>query len=74
MKPTTIRDLRDQAPFRPFDIHLADGRCLSVVTPDHIMISPTNKEFALYNPDGTLNVVDANQITSITRKSRRRPA
>ena len=72
MKSTTIRDLRDEAPFRPFDIHLADGRCLTVVTPDHIMISPTNKEFALYNPDGTLNVVDANQITSITRKSRRR--
>ncbi len=74
MKPTTIRGLRDQAPFRPFDIHLADGRCLTVVTPDHIMISPTNKEFALYNPDGTLNVVDANLITSITRKSRRRTA
>ena len=74
MKPTTIRELRDQVPFRPFDIHLADGRCLTVVTPDHIMISPTNQEFAFYNSDGTLNVVDANLITSITRKSRRRAA
>jgi hypothetical protein len=74
MKPATIRDLRDQVPFRPFDIPLADGRCLTVVTPDHIMISPTNQEFALYNPDGTLNVVDANLITSFTRKSRRRAA
>lgn len=72
MKSTTIRDLREEAPFRPFDIHPADGRRLTVVTPGHIMISPTNKEFALYKPDGTLNVVDANQITSITRKSRRR--
>jgi hypothetical protein len=71
MKPTTIRSLRDQTPFRPFEIHLADGRRLSVVTPDHLMISPTNVEFALYQADGTLDVVDATQITSITRKSRR---
>jgi hypothetical protein len=68
MKPTTIRDLPDGTPFRPFEIHLADGRCLPVATPDHIMISPTNQEFALYHVDGTLNVVDAALITSITRK------
>ena len=74
MKPTTIRDLRDQVPFRPFDMRLADGRCLTVVTPDYIMISPTNHEFALYHPDGTLDIVDASMITSITRKSRRRAA
>lgn len=74
MKPTTIRDLRDQTPFRPFEIHLADGRCLAVVTPDHIMISPTNQEFALYRLDGTLDVVDASLITSITRKPRKASA
>ena len=74
MKPTAIRDLRDQTPFRPFEIHLADGRLLVVVTADHIMISPTNQEFALYHPDGTLDIVDASQITSITRKPRRKIA
>lgn len=68
MKPTTIRALRDQTPFRPFEINLADGRRLTVVTPDHIIISPTNREFALYHADGTLDVVDASLITSITRK------
>ncbi len=72
MKPATIRALRDQTPFRTFEIHLADGRSLVVVTPDHIMISPTNQEFALYHPDGTLDVVDASMITSITRKLRRK--
>jgi hypothetical protein len=74
MKPTTIRELRDGTPFQPFEIHLADGRALRVVTPDHLMISPTNQEFALYQPDGTLNVVDASLITSITRKPRRKSA
>jgi len=73
MRPSTIRDLRDHAPFRPFDIHLADGRCLTVITPDHIMISPTNREFALYQADGTLEVIDASLITSLTRKPRKTP-
>jgi hypothetical protein len=71
MKPTTVRSLRDQTPFRPFEIYLADGRCVFVVTPDHLMISPTKVEFVLYHADGTLDVVDAAQITSLTQKSRR---
>lgn len=74
MKPATIRDLRDQTPFRPFEIHLTDGRSVTVVTSDHIMISPTNQEFALYDSDGTLNVVDASQITSITRRTKKKAA
>ena len=72
MKSTTIRELRDQTPFRPFDIHLTDGRALAVVTPDHIMISPTNQEFALYHADGTLDIVEASRVTTITRKPRRK--
>ena len=72
MKAATIRDLRDKTPFRTLEIHLADGRSLVVVTPDHIMISPTNQEFALYHSDGTLDVVDASLITSITRKGGRK--
>ena len=72
MKPETIRDLRDKAPFRPFAIHLADGRSITVVTPDHIMISPSNDEFAVYLPDGTLELVDGKLVTSITRKPRSR--
>ena len=74
MKPTTIRDLRDQTPFRRFEIHLSDGRALAVVTADHIMISPTNHEFALYHADGTLDVVDASMVTSVTRRPRRKVA
>ena len=38
------------------------------------MISPTNQEFALYSADGTLNVVDATLITSLTRKPRKKVA
>lgn len=72
MKPTTIRDIRDQIPFSPFEIHLADGRSVTVLTPDHIMISPTNDEFAVYGRDGSLKVIDGKLVTSINRKPRKR--
>jgi len=38
------------------------------------MISPTNKEFALYQADGTLDVIDASLITGLSRKPRKIPA
>ena len=72
MKPTTIRDLRDKSPFQPFALNLADGRAIAVVTPDYIMISPANDEFAVYLPDGPLEVVDGELVTSITHKPKRR--
>jgi hypothetical protein len=72
MKPTTIRDIRDQIPFTPFQIHLADGNKITVLTPDHIMISPTNDEFAVYEGDGSLKIVDGKLVTSISRKARKR--
>jgi hypothetical protein len=72
MRPSAIRDVRDKAPFQPFELHLADGRAVPVVTPHHIMISPRNDEFAVYLPDGTLEVVDGKLVTSITRRPRRK--
>ena len=72
MKPAAIRDLRDKAPFRPFSIHLADGRSILVVTQDHIMISPSNDEFAVYRADGTLEIMDGKLVTGITRKPNRK--
>jgi hypothetical protein len=65
----TIRDVRDQVP--PFDIHLTDGRVVTVLTPDHIMISPRNDEFAVYERDGSLRIIDGKLVTSITRKRRK---
>ena len=72
MKPGTIRELRDKTPFRRFFIHLADGRSIPVVTPDHLMISPLNDEFAVYLSDGSLEIVDGKLVTGITRKSKGR--
>ena len=48
----TLREKRDSAPFKPFDIHLADGRVLPVATADHLLFLPKNPEFIVGLPQG----------------------
>jgi hypothetical protein len=36
MSLKTLREMRDAAPFKPLDIALANGRSLTVATPDHV--------------------------------------
>lgn len=61
--------MRDAAPFRPFDIHLADGRVLPVVTTDHLLFLPKNPEFIVVLPDGGFRIVDPSQVVSVGRGS-----
>lgn len=59
--------MRDAAPFKPFDIHLADGRVLPVVTTDHLLFLPNNSEFIVVLPDGGFRIVDPSQVVSVGR-------
>jgi hypothetical protein len=63
----TLREMRDAAPFKPFDIHLADGRVLPVVTTDHLLFLPNNPEFIVVLPDGGFRIVDPSQVVSAGR-------
>lgn len=65
----TLREMRDTAPFRPFDIHLADGRMLPVITTDHLLFLPNNPEFIVVLPDGGFRIVDPSQVVSVGRGS-----
>lgn len=63
----TLREIRDSTPFQPFDIHLADGRVLPVVTTDHLLFLPNNPEFIVVLPDGGFRIVDPAQVVSVGR-------
>jgi len=67
MKLKTLRELRDTAPFKPFEIHLADGRMLTVATPDHLFFMPNSAEFLVVLPDGGFRFVDSTQVMSAGR-------
>jgi hypothetical protein len=63
----TLREMRDAAPFKPFEIHLADGQALTVVTPDHLFFLPKSSEFLVVLHDGGFRFVDSAQVVSVGR-------
>lgn len=67
MTAKTLKDLRDSTPFKPFDVHLADGQVLPVVTLDHLFFMPGTDEFMLVLPDGGFRIVDLRQVVSAGR-------
>ena len=72
MSSTSIRRLVDATPFRPFEIHLAEGRAIPVHHREFIMISPTDVDFVVYQPDGGIDVVATNLVTGLRLKTLRR--
>ena len=67
----TLKEMRDAAPFKRFEIHLSDGRTLTVATPDHLFFMPNSKEFLVVLPDGGFRFVDAAQVVSTGRNGTR---
>lgn len=67
MREEVLKDMRDAAPFKPFEIHLSDGRALTVTTPDHLFFIPKSPEFMVVLPDGHFRIVDSSQVVSIGR-------
>jgi hypothetical protein len=63
-----LRSLVIARPFRPFVMHLADGREVPVQHPDFLLISPSGRTVNVYQPDDTQNIVDLLLVTDIELK------
>ncbi|MBI3462919.1 MAG: hypothetical protein HY000_07635 [Planctomycetes bacterium] len=66
-----LRTYRDAQPFRPFIMHLADGREIPVNHREFIMPSPSGRTVLVFQPDDTLNVVDLLLVTDLEIRSHR---
>jgi hypothetical protein len=69
----TIEQMRahfDAQHFRPFVIHLADGRAVPVNHREFIMAAPSGRTISVYQPDDTLNVIDLLLVTDLEIKPR----
>jgi hypothetical protein len=54
------------APFRPFAIHLADGRSLPIPHPDYVSLSPTGRTASVWEDDAdAFEIVDLLLVTSL---------
>ena len=57
--------LADQ-PFKPFTVHVADGREFHVPTPDHAHIHPNRKYVSIYTNAGLLSVLPMLLLSGVT--------
>ncbi len=53
-----IRTFYEAQPFRPFEIHLADGRSIVVRSREFMASAPSGRTVIVYQPDDTWNVID----------------
>jgi hypothetical protein len=58
MTTDQLRTLWKAEPFRPFVIHLADGRQLQVGHPEFLSRSPGGRTIILYQSDESFNIID----------------
>jgi hypothetical protein len=68
----TIEQMRDAwhaQPFKPFVIHLADGRQLPVQSKEYLSSSPSGRTFVVWQPDDHMNIVDLLLVTGVEFKS-----
>ncbi|MFI5456133.1 MAG: hypothetical protein ACHRXM_11850 [Isosphaerales bacterium] len=64
-----LRNFYQARPFRPFIMHLADGRRLAVHHPEFLATAPSGRTVTVYQPDETSTVVDLLQVTDLEIKS-----
>jgi hypothetical protein len=65
MTAEQLRALREANPFRPFTIHLADGRTLAVPHRDFVSLSPSGRIVIVYQANDAFNVVDLYLVTDL---------
>ncbi len=66
MKPAHLRLHLGAAPFKPFNLHLENGRVLTVHHPEFAVLSPDGWTLVLWGKDGGLyEIVDLEAVTSL---------
>ena len=53
-----LRDVHQARPFRPFTIHMADGRALHVPHSEFLSHSPAGRTVIVYHDDEKFSIVD----------------
>ena len=60
-----VRSFYSAEPFRPFVIHLADGRHVPVHHRDFVMAVPSGRILVVCQPDDTVNFIDLLLVTDL---------
>ncbi|NBV46948.1 MAG: hypothetical protein EBR86_15270 [Planctomycetia bacterium] len=60
-----FRDALRARPFRPFALHLADGRAVPVRHPEWALASPSGRTTVVMQPDDSMNIIDLLLVTDL---------
>jgi hypothetical protein len=60
-----LRSLREANPFRPFTIHLADGRSWRVGHRDYLSMSPGGRTVIVYSQGEAFSFLDLLLVTEV---------
>jgi hypothetical protein len=61
-----LKQLHAARPFRPFVLHLANGRTLRVKSPERFARSPSGRTAVLYGPRGSFEMIELRQVMTIS--------
>jgi len=65
MNVEQLQRVQHAQPFRPYRIHMADGRSLDVHHPDFVARSPSGRTIVVYGPDDACEIVDLLLVASL---------
>jgi len=65
MTAEQLRAMRNSQPFRPFTIHLADGRSFSAPHRDFVSQSPGGRTIIVYGAEESFSVLDLFLVTEL---------
>jgi len=60
-----LREMYTARPFRPFRVHLADGRSLEIDHPEFLMFSRSGRTIVVSKTNDTFEIVDLLLVTSL---------
>jgi hypothetical protein len=66
MKISEIREVLRAQPFRPFTVHLADGREFPIEHVDFLLISRSERSIIVADLAGGWEIIDPVMVTSMT--------
>jgi len=65
MTAVQVRRMYEARPFKPFVMHLADGRRVRVPHPEWMAFSPSGRTVTVYRRDDSSDVIDLLLITRL---------
>ena len=65
MTAEQLRAVREAHPFRPFTIHVADGRTFTVPHRDFVSQSPGGRTIIVYRAEESFSIVDLFLVTEL---------